>query len=640
MLKSADTILSISQRTQQLTAWDPGDYAPGVVPLFGAQFDGADYPILYDKLRGELLAVLRSDYFQLSEDASYLDRQLVLDQGARGRVGYQVRAQGDFYTYTTEVDGRTLDVFCRNDRPGHAHIMRDPVSTNVNGHIFCGQSWMSNGATSLQAFSGDPESEVVLAPRRSNVAVEERNGPVHAGSAISIGGTLDGISGYSATDKTGIGVATLIAVQRWRRRLALSERPSLFIPSAYPGSSWTTGGGGGLGPGGSSWANMETIAEFANDELEAAYGLTARYKAIHWVQGGSAAYGAYATDYDATMADLADMETAFDALGYNGIGSAPFFIGQPSVSDTHTTMSRNKQAQIDFCRGNDRFNLTTPFYAWPYGDVIHGDGRSSTRVGEIHGLAVVTVNDLDTVWNPFWRLDAPIRISGNTLIIPLEVPRLEMFRLCPVVFDTETLPDAGDYGIQVRRAGVPLDITAREAVPCRVRAVALSAITLSGTQTIDGVACVAGDRVLVTAQTVPDTDARLANGVYVVAAGAWARAADFNTWEKHICATVTVEEGAEADKSFTCTAAPGGVLGTDVILWYNDAMRPVPRYLEVTLSVAPASGDEVSCAWYSGTGGAFQRSAMWSNIKVEGPPGVMDGTACDLWLPHFVEILP
>jgi hypothetical protein len=54
---------------------------------------------------------------------------------------------------------------------------------------------------------------------------------------------------------------------------------------------------------------------------------------------------------------------------------------------------------------------------------------------------------------------------------------------------------------------------------CRV--VATGSITLSGTQTIDGVAVVAGDRVLCVGQTSASQ-----NGVYVVAAGAWSRAAD------------------------------------------------------------------------------------------------------------------
>jgi len=54
-----------------------------------------------------------------------------------------------------------------------------------------------------------------------------------------------------------------------------------------------------------------------------------------------------------------------------------------------------------------------------------------------------------------------------------------------------------------------------------VRATTTANITLSGTQTIDGVAVIAGDRVLVKNQSTGSQ-----NGIYVVAAGSWARATD------------------------------------------------------------------------------------------------------------------
>ena len=56
-----------------------------------------------------------------------------------------------------------------------------------------------------------------------------------------------------------------------------------------------------------------------------------------------------------------------------------------------------------------------------------------------------------------------------------------------------------------------------------VRALAAANITLSGTQTIDGVALSAGDTVLCTGQTTGSQ-----NGSYVVAAGAWTRTLDFD----------------------------------------------------------------------------------------------------------------
>lgn len=87
-------------------------------------------------------------------------------------------------------------------------------------------------------------------------------------------------------------------------------------------------------------------------------------------------------------------------------------------------------------------------------------------------------------------------------------------------------------------------------------------ITLSGLQTVDGVALVAGDRVLVKDQT---TAAQ--NGIYVVASGAWARATDADTWDKLASAYVLVQKGTNnADTGYLFTVdAGGGTLGTTAI---------------------------------------------------------------------------
>lgn len=85
--------------------------------------------------------------------------------------------------------------------------------------------------------------------------------------------------------------------------------------------------------------------------------------------------------------------------------------------------------------------------------------------------------------------------------------------------------------------------------------------SLSGTMTIDGVALVAGDRVLVKDQTTTS-----ANGVYVVAASAWARSDDLSTWAEHVAAYLFVEQGTvNADVGFLCTVDAGGTLGTTAI---------------------------------------------------------------------------
>ena len=83
----------------------------------------------------------------------------------------------------------------------------------------------------------------------------------------------------------------------------------------------------------------------------------------------------------------------------------------------------------------------------------------------------------------------------------------------PIIFTLDALQaradtDAGTAGLTPK-------------LPCR--AATTANITLSGTQTIDGITLVAGDRVLVKNQT-----AGANNGIYEVAAGAWARAYDFS----------------------------------------------------------------------------------------------------------------
>ena len=98
-----------------------------------------------------------------------------------------------------------------------------------------------------------------------------------------------------------------------------------------------------------------------------------------------------------------------------------------------------------------------------------------------------------------------------------------------------------------------------------VRVATTANITLSGTQTIDGVSVIAADRVLVKNQTAPAE-----NGIYVCAAGAWSRASDMDVWSEVPGVWVTVQEGsANADTTWLSTANSGGTLNTTAITWSN-----------------------------------------------------------------------
>jgi hypothetical protein len=96
-----------------------------------------------------------------------------------------------------------------------------------------------------------------------------------------------------------------------------------------------------------------------------------------------------------------------------------------------------------------------------------------------------------------------------------------------------------------------------------VRAATTANITLSGAQSIDGVSVVAGDRVLVKAQTTGS-----ANGIYVAASGSWTRATDMDISSELLLATVFVSEGTTLGNSaWTMTTDAPITLGTTSLVW-------------------------------------------------------------------------
>lgn len=136
-------------------------------------------------------------------------------------------------------------------------------------------------------------------------------------------------------------------------------------------------------------------------------------------------------------------------------------------------------------------------------------------------------------------------------------------------------------------------------VKTSVRAATTANITLSGAQTIDGVAVVAGDRVLVKNQTTTSQ-----NGIYIVAAGAWTRAADADAWAELISAFVFVESGTtNADTGWVCTVDQGGTLGTTAIAWTQFAgAGTVTAGAGITVS-----GNQVALAASGATAGTYSK---------------------------------
>lgn len=134
--------------------------------------------------------------------------------------------------------------------------------------------------------------------------------------------------------------------------------------------------------------------------------------------------------------------------------------------------------------------------------------------------------------------------------------RLDQFAApnLPISFNSQKITDLGTPSAPndaVNKAYVDSIATGLD-IKNSVRASSSANISLAGTQTIDGVALIAGDRVLVKSQTNASE-----NGIYVVASGAWTRSIDFDSnTDVTPGSFVFVEEG-------TGTADTGWVLNND-----------------------------------------------------------------------------
>ena len=100
------------------------------------------------------------------------------------------------------------------------------------------------------------------------------------------------------------------------------------------------------------------------------------------------------------------------------------------------------------------------------------------------------------------------------------------------------------------------------AIKAPVRAASTGNLTLSGLQTIDGVALANGDRVLAKDQA----DARL-NGIWLVAPSAWKRAADFNGSADAVKGTqLVVNEGStQSNFRYKVSSPDPVIIGSDAI---------------------------------------------------------------------------
>lgn len=233
------------------------------------------------------------------------------------------------------------------------------------------------------------------------------------------------------------------------------------------------------------------------------------------------------------------------------------FIKRGATADTYTIDTNT------YLTGNQTITLS--------GDV---SGSGTTAI-------TVTLANSGVVANTYTKVavDAKGRVTSGSSLVASDIPTLTASKISD--FDTQVrtssvaqlAPPVAPLPMNSQRiTGLADPTSAQDAatknyvdsvaqgleVKQSARVATTANITLSGTQTIDGVAVVAGDRVIVKNQTTASQ-----NGIYVVAAGAWSRSTDADTWNELISAFTFVEEGtANADTGWVCTVNAGGTLGT------------------------------------------------------------------------------
>lgn len=181
-------------------------------------------------------------------------------------------------------------------------------------------------------------------------------------------------------------------------------------------------------------------------------------------------------------------------------------------------------------------------------------------------------------------------------------------------------------------------------------------ITLLGTQTIDGVSVVAGDRVLVKNQSSAS-----GNGIYIVNGSNWTRATDADTAAELAGAIIPVSRGAaNAGKVYRCTFLATQSLGTDAvsISEFGAATGGGGGNATVTqsLSTSPPSSPSAGNLWWQTDTGSLKiyyddgNSSQWVDASsgAAGPAGTngtngtngTDGAAATITLGSTTTVNP
>jgi hypothetical protein len=219
--------------------------------------------------------------------------------------------------------------------------------------------------------------------------------------------------------------------------------------------------------------------------------------------------------------------------------------------------------------GNIRFNSTTGLFegyngAW----TAFASGSGVTSVATGTGLTGGPITSTGTISIDVTGVTAGT--YGSSLVVPViavnaqgQITSATNTTINAVTLTTGTISTTPSNSTDIANKAYVDTVAQGLDTKASVIAGTTANITLSGTQTIDGIVLASGDRVLVKNQTLPAN-----NGLYLCAAGAWTRTTDMDTWAEVPGAYVFVETGSTlADTGWVCTSDAGGTIGVTAITW-------------------------------------------------------------------------
>lgn len=376
-----------------------------------------------------------------------------------------------------------------------------------------------------------------------------------------------------------------------------------------------------------------------------------RGTAAQWTTANTVlADGEMGYEKDTSKFKFGDGTTAWNALDYieTGGGDAHFlgkYISLAALETAHATAADGDYAIVDAGPGTD-----AKIYIWDADEGwVEGGGTGASTFADLTGsptdnaaLAAAlaarqpidsdltaiasltpTANDFMQYKSGAWANRTPAQAKTDLALAKGDVGLGNVDNTSDANKPVSTAQAAADAAVLVSANGytdsqISTEVTARNAAISgaiatevndrnnaiasaqagikwknSARAATTANITLSGAQTIDGVSLTAGQRVLVKNQTT-----QTQNGIYVVAAGAWARADDADIASELQSAVVSIEEGSVNGDTTWRQNSDNITIGVTNIVWGTfgstvaDATETLKGVIEIATTLETNTGTD------------------------------------------------